>query len=64
MNLSTDGDAIWTPEARTNIQQEFGWGGAALFEKYIRFLEEGGWAEPGKTVVDAFADWARKKQPA
>jgi hypothetical protein len=60
VDSSTDGDAIWTPEARARIHQEFGWGGAALFEKYKRFLAEGGWAEPGETVVEAFADWARK----
>ena len=64
MHSSTDSDAIWTPEAKARIQQEFGWGGAALFEKYSRFLAEGGWAERGETVVEAFAEWARNNRPA
>jgi hypothetical protein len=64
MNSSTDGDAIWTPEVKARIQQEFGWGGAALFEKYSRFLAEGGWAESGETVAEAFAEWARKNPAA
>jgi hypothetical protein len=64
MYSSTHFDAIWTPEAKVRIQQEFGWGGVALFEKYTRFLAEGGWAEPGETVVEAFAEWARKTSSA
>jgi hypothetical protein len=64
MKSSTDCNAIWTPEAKAKIQQEFGWGGGTLFEKYSRFLAEGGWAKPGETVVEAFAEWARKNGPA
>jgi hypothetical protein len=64
MSSATESDAICSPEAKARIQQEFGWGGAALFEKYIRFLAEGGWAKPGETVVEAFAEWARKNGPA
>ena len=61
MDSSTDGDAIWTPEAKASVQQEFGWGGAALLEKYRLFLDAGGWAEGDETVVEAFAHWARNK---
>jgi hypothetical protein len=64
MSSSTDSDAIWTREAKVRIQQEFGWAGAALYEKFTRFLAEGGWAEPGATIVEAFADWAREKKRA
>ena len=64
MDTTTASDAIWTPEAKAIIQQEFGWGGAVLFEKYIRFPAEGGWAEPGETVAEAFAEWGRKNRPA
>jgi len=62
--MHSDIDAIWTPEAKAKIQQEFGWGGAALLEKYRQFLSEGGWAEHGETVEEAFAEWARKNGPA
>ncbi len=60
MDSSTDFDAIWTPEAKVRIQQQLGWGVAVLFEKYTRFLADGGWAKPGETVLEAFTDWARK----
>jgi hypothetical protein len=63
MDSHTEPDAIWTPEAKARVQQEFGWGGGALLEKYERFLAEGGWAEHGESVVDAFVEWARKRQP-
>jgi hypothetical protein len=64
MQSPTDFDAEWTPEERAKIQQEFGWGGAALFEQYNRFLSEGGWAEPGETIAESFVEWARKQRPA
>jgi hypothetical protein len=60
MDSPTDGDAIWTPEAMARVQQEFGWGGAALLEKYRLVLDKGGWAEGDLTVVEAFAEWARR----
>jgi hypothetical protein len=55
-----ESDAIWTPEAKAKIQQEFRWGEGALLEKYNLFLVEGGWAEPGESTVEAFAEWARR----
>jgi hypothetical protein len=64
MQDSEDHDAIWTPEAKAKIHQEFGWGGAALLEKYNLFLDQGGWAQPDKTVAEAFAEWARKNRAA
>jgi len=64
MSSTTDFDADWTPEAKANMQQEFGWSGAALFEQYNRFLSEGRWAEPGETIVEAFVEWARQTRPA
>jgi hypothetical protein len=60
MDLSSETDAIWSASARAKVQQEFGWSGAALHEKYMRFLADGGWAQPGEKIVDVFADWARK----
>ena len=60
MHPHTEFDAIWTPEAKAKIQQEFGWGGGVLLEKYRRFLAEGGWAQPGKKVAEVFAEWARR----
>ena len=60
MNAWTDYDAIWTPEAKARIHQEFGWGSAALLEQFDRFLAVGGWATPARSVAEAFADWARK----
>ena len=57
-------DAIWTADAKAKIQQEFGWSGAALLEKYRLFLDAGGWAHDHETVEEAFAEWARKRQTA
>src|SRR5262249_10578018 len=41
MHSPTEHDAIWTDEARARVQQEFGWGGGVLLEKYELFLAEG-----------------------
>jgi hypothetical protein len=64
MHSPSESDAIWTADARTKVQQEFGWGGGVLFEKYCLFLAAFGWARPGETVVEVFAEWAREGRPA
>jgi hypothetical protein len=60
MHSKEEFDAIWTPEAKAKVQQECGLGGGALMEKYSDFLAAGGWAQPGKKVVEVFAEWARQ----
>src|SRR5947209_1434899 len=52
MHSPSESDALLTVDARAKLQREFGLGGGALLEKWRLFLSAGGWARPGKRVVE------------